>query len=245
MTVKALRKQLMAAIAMVVVAAVALSSSTYAWFANNNKVTATGMQVTAMSNQAYLLISSTKTTAAEIQTENATTVALTVSDEEAKVFPAAHETIANTESADTVSNWYTGYSNNPGSVAMDNGTRTELTVFDNHVIHKTVYVTVAKNSDPIKDLKARATITANNSKTITQAKVLVTSSSASTELSSGTMSSEVVLSNGNITDATVLQLDIYIYIDGNDTAVYTNNIDKLDTAQITLIFEGTQTKDTV
>lgn len=47
MTVKALRKQLMAAIAMVVVSAVALSSSTYAWFASNNKVSATGMQVQA------------------------------------------------------------------------------------------------------------------------------------------------------------------------------------------------------
>ena len=47
MTVKALRKQLMAAIAMTVVSAVALSSSTYAWFAANNKVTATGMQVQA------------------------------------------------------------------------------------------------------------------------------------------------------------------------------------------------------
>lgn len=47
MTVKALKKQLMAAIAMVVVSAIALSSSTYAWFASNNKVTATGMQVTA------------------------------------------------------------------------------------------------------------------------------------------------------------------------------------------------------
>lgn len=47
MTVKALRKQLMAAIAMVVVSAVALCSSTYAWFAANNKVIAEGMQVQA------------------------------------------------------------------------------------------------------------------------------------------------------------------------------------------------------
>lgn len=47
MTVKALRRQLMAAIAMVVVSIVALSSSTYAWFAANSKVTATGMQVQA------------------------------------------------------------------------------------------------------------------------------------------------------------------------------------------------------
>ena len=47
MTVKALKKQLMAAIAMVVVSAIALSSSTYAWFASSSQVTAKGMQVTA------------------------------------------------------------------------------------------------------------------------------------------------------------------------------------------------------
>ena len=40
MNAKALKKQLMAAIAMVVVAAVALSSATYAWFVNNTRVDA-------------------------------------------------------------------------------------------------------------------------------------------------------------------------------------------------------------
>ena len=54
MNVKALRKQLMAAIAMVVVAAVALSSATYAWFVNNATVTATGAEVTA--STAYSLL---------------------------------------------------------------------------------------------------------------------------------------------------------------------------------------------
>ena len=47
MTVKALKKQLVAAIAIVIVSAIALSSSTYAWFASNNRVTATGMVVQA------------------------------------------------------------------------------------------------------------------------------------------------------------------------------------------------------
>ena len=46
MTVKSLRKQLAAAIAMTLVATVALGSSTYAWFAINSKVTATGMNFT-------------------------------------------------------------------------------------------------------------------------------------------------------------------------------------------------------
>lgn len=58
MTVKALKKQLMAAIAMVVVALVALSSSTYAWFAANNTVTATGMTVTATADNTLSIAAS-------------------------------------------------------------------------------------------------------------------------------------------------------------------------------------------
>ena len=51
-----LKKQLAAAIAMVLVAAIALSSSTYAWFINNSKVTAEAGDYTASTAQ-YLLIS--------------------------------------------------------------------------------------------------------------------------------------------------------------------------------------------
>ena len=46
-SVKALKKQLAAAIAMVMVAAIALASSTYAWFVQSNQVTAEGMTVQA------------------------------------------------------------------------------------------------------------------------------------------------------------------------------------------------------
>lgn len=56
MSIKSLKKQLMAAIAMVLVAAVALGSSTYAWFVNNSQVKAEGPTVTAETSQ-YLLIS--------------------------------------------------------------------------------------------------------------------------------------------------------------------------------------------
>ena len=46
-SVKALKKQMAAAIAMVCVAAIALGSSTYAWFVQSNQVTAEGMNVQA------------------------------------------------------------------------------------------------------------------------------------------------------------------------------------------------------
>ena len=51
-SVKALKKQLAAAIAMVLVAAVALGSSTYAWFVNNTRVTAGEFSATATTSNA-------------------------------------------------------------------------------------------------------------------------------------------------------------------------------------------------
>lgn len=50
MNSKAIRKQLLAAVAMVLVAAVALGSSTYAWFVASGTVEATGMKVQAQSD---------------------------------------------------------------------------------------------------------------------------------------------------------------------------------------------------
>lgn len=55
MNSKAIRKQLLAAVAMVLVAAVALGSSTYAWFAANNEVTATGMSVHAQGESGIVI----------------------------------------------------------------------------------------------------------------------------------------------------------------------------------------------
>lgn len=46
-SIKALKKQMAAAVAMVLVAAVALGSSTYAWFVNNTQVQAENVKVTA------------------------------------------------------------------------------------------------------------------------------------------------------------------------------------------------------
>lgn len=51
-SVKSLKKQLMAAIAMVCVAAIALGTSTYAWFVNNTRVTAGEFSATATTSNA-------------------------------------------------------------------------------------------------------------------------------------------------------------------------------------------------
>ena len=56
MDTKALKKQMGAAIALVLVAAVALGSATFAWFVTNNKVDATTSTISAQSNAAFMYI---------------------------------------------------------------------------------------------------------------------------------------------------------------------------------------------
>lgn len=56
METKALKKQLGAAIAMVIVAAIALGAATFAWFVNNNAVTAEGVDVSTTSSVPNLYI---------------------------------------------------------------------------------------------------------------------------------------------------------------------------------------------
>lgn len=88
-SVKALKKQLGTAVAMVCVAAVALGSSTYAWFVSNNQVTATTTQIAAQSNSAYLVIDKVKTSQSST---NAATAGETVGEsgtyKDAKLYPA-------------------------------------------------------------------------------------------------------------------------------------------------------------
>ena len=84
-------KKLVPAICMLLVSAVLMGTSTFAWFSMNTSVTATGMQIQAKSDTTYLMIGSGETdTAEEIQAATAnTTTALTVSETDSKVYASA------------------------------------------------------------------------------------------------------------------------------------------------------------
>ena len=99
MTVKALKRQLMAAIAMIMVSLVALSSSTYAWFTMNKTVTATGLTVKARTEGGILIKRTYGGTAAD-SVEFATGTAQSlypISTADAKTW--AHAAAANVGSA--------------------------------------------------------------------------------------------------------------------------------------------------
>lgn len=72
MNAKALQKQLVAAVAMLLVAAIALGSSTYAWFVNNTKVTAQYTNISSATSTSSLYIKNKST--AGIPTSDLTSV---------------------------------------------------------------------------------------------------------------------------------------------------------------------------
>lgn len=88
-SVKALKKQMAAAVAMVCVAAVALGSSTYAWFVSNNTVDATVSSISAQSNAAYLTIDKV-----EAMTNAGTQTAVDLAENPVKLYPSRpHQTV--------------------------------------------------------------------------------------------------------------------------------------------------------
>ena len=107
MDTKALKKQMGAAIAMVLVAAVALGSATFAWFVTNNKVDATTSTISAQSNAAYMTIANGTTGANAVDTTSVKTDVTTK-----PLYPATY----GEQHATKKGTWMTGFGTD-----LDNG----------------------------------------------------------------------------------------------------------------------------
>lgn len=263
MNSKAIRKQLLAAVAMVLVAAVALGSSTYAWFASNASVTASGMKISAKNDTGALIIGGTKYEEGTKQDPSVTSVqaahltAINLGDTgynyttDFAVKPSQH--VAGTEEAplkistlDTVGNWSYKIANNPASYASS-GDATVLTGFSDYVLYYDLWITVATGSPDMKELKCDATITATGDSAHVRdaVRVVVASETAAEEFYNAHTSSGASVA-AHTTGATVLDdtikstelthVRVYIYLDGEDATVYTNNFKNLAEATVSLTF---------
>lgn len=116
MDTKALKKQMGAAIAMVLVAAVALGSATFAWFVSNNSVKATTSNIAAQSNSAYLVIDKTATS-------TSSTGAVTSAVDKKELYPAKTE-----KGQDGKAVWKSAYASSADASTMKPGS--EFTIGD-------------------------------------------------------------------------------------------------------------------
>ena len=245
-------KVIIPALGLLLLSTAASVTGTVAWFAANATVTATGMSVTAKSDSAFLLI---KAGAVEGANDAAKAAAIQASGGEsanattatAEVLPVAHDsvtTIATIEATaeNKYSNWYYRYSKDPANWGVDeNGMTAKEYVasdkFSDYVLVNEFNLTVAAGSNAMNTLKVNTcSITPSNSGD-QAVKVLVATATACEEFS-GTGGSGSTTLQASLTDATTMQVKVYIYWDGNDTDVYTNGIADLTSTSVVVTFTG-------
>lgn len=269
MSVKTLRKQLFAAIAMVLVAAIALGSSTYAWFVSNNTVKATTSTISAQSNAAFMYIRAEGEPSTDL-TADTSKVGSTA------LYPAHWVTVA--ENGAVTGNYkdkgagkfYTAYGTTANDGTMAAGTLTIVpktsaegdtdgsplaAVTGEYAVKNTFYVgskgttlenlvvtaadlkdeggnnSTSTNGDLDKALRILVTC-GNNWVLCDKSSILAANDGNNTNKLADTVSSQET------------QVDIYVFYDGDDAQVFTNNLPDLKEASkcITVQFDATATK---
>ncbi len=266
-TVKALKKQLVAAIAMVLVAAIALGSSTYAWFVSNNKVTGTTTTISAQSNSAYLVIDKEKTS-----TKSKANFSF-VTDESTDPKTAALYPAQITGNGV----WQSAYASDPTASAEKEGSRFTITsdeaaagtaeaaVAEKYAITHRFYIGTGTYDGEFTDLKvtdlslsAPSTDIANAMRVLVKCgdnwqvfkynadaeegeskalQVTTYKTTAAEEVALSGYTDKVAASVSKDNDAVV---DVYVYYDGADTNIKSDNLTNLaEKCGVTLTFEAT------
>ena len=229
-SVKALKKQLAAAIAMVCVAAVALGSSTYAWFVSNNSVKATTSGISAQSNAAFMVIKyNEKTDANSETTDKSTTTGPTT------LYPA--QVVANGV-------WQSAFAKESGKADENTSTRFTIksegkaegsaaaAVAANYAMKETFYI--GSKAGAFENLKVTdIEATNNNSKLDTAIRVMVVcgqnwvvyDGTGKKVTITGEKADEILadkIEHVSDTDNGDKQVDVYVYYDGADSKVFTD-----------------------
>ena len=262
-------KKLIPALCMLLVSAVMLGTTTFAWFSMNDKANVSGMQITAKTNDTYLLISDTKTEATEIQANPKTTVdfkmtaatklypsAPVMSETEINYFTGVDKPvkITNKETAETATNWYTAQAAAADKTDIKTDTAKQLTSanFSEYVLAKTVYLTIAKDVNAANKLTVTPTFTALDSKTISGVKVLVV---VTYEDAEGQKTTKIVTikntdttvnlydtEDQHVIDSKVVTVSMFLYYDGTDSSVFTNNAANIGGAKVEFEFKVSTVK---
>ena len=266
-TVKALKKQLVAAIAMVLVAAIALGSSTYAWFVSNNSVTGETTTISAQSNSAYLVIDSETTT-------NKSTSSTSINGANVELYPAQWKNgfdASKKKSDSGVYQFESAYAAEKDKADEKTGTRFAVgdptTAVDEKYAHlNTFYIGTGEYDGEFTNLKiSDLTVTEKGDEGLKTAIRLLIMTYAPTKgegsTTYGTTEAKwvVAMYDGNNlaiesqsdgqTDGIIyadkfgkeegdVKVDVYLYYDGADANVKTTNLTNLKNCGATATFEA-------
>ena len=245
-------KKILPALAMLIVSAIMLSTASFAWFAMSTEVSATNMQVSITSDATNLVIaesSSAITTNSAYNTLNFDFNSVAAKALLPIAFDANADTLATAFKTDTM--WYTQTSNNPEVSDSNNGSKTNIayaTVLEKYVLHKTFFVGVTAGSNDMENLKAKVTIDkvdASSQASIDPVRVLVVSTDEKGYQNFTTTTLDYtgsVVIASSITDENPVQVDIYIYYDGNDDDVTSKNFaaQAISNAKVSVFFTASK-----
>ena len=247
---KSLKKQMMTAIAMLLVTLLALGTATYAWFVSNNNVTATTTKVSAQSNSAYLVID-TKTTSTS--STSAATASETFSPD-TKLYPAQWNNTVDTNTWQFES----AYASAKDAGTEKSGTRfavgdPDTAASKDYTLANTFYIGTGTYDGTFTNLKVTG-VTVNNttsSQLDDAMRVLVTCGSEWTVWSKAGIESgshktsstaDGIIKESGITKGTDATVKVYVYYDGADSKVFTTNLENLKDCGVTVTFEATPTE---
>lgn len=251
MNVKALKKQLMAAVAMVIVAAVALSSATYAWFVSNNTVKATTSTISAQSNAPFLMIDKTA-----ITTSSTTSISY-ATEANVALYPA--QVVKNTDDKPLFKSAYASAATAATELSnsrYDVGNASAAVTGEFAIKESFKIGTADSKAGSFKDLKvSKVELTSTGSDGLEAAmSVLVVCGDnwavykASADGAVLTKYKDNVDATGNNTGgvlaatigaASSVDVDVYVFYDGSETNVYTNNLSNLTAIGATITFTAT------
>ena len=255
MDTKALKKQMGAAIAMVLVAAVALGSATFAWFVTNNKVTATTSTISAQSNAAFMYIHNKDNTdltsdTADVTDNKVLYPATWAAHFDANKVASAGAGVYQFESATALSPTASTIDEtkryaigDPDSAevldkyAVKNTFKvgTKGTKLTNLVVDPTengISLVSGDNSNVNFDNALRILVKCGDNWVLCDKSKVIKSSSGDTNL----LATEV-------TPEKEVEVDVYVFYDGDDSAIYTNNLGRLKDASKKIKVTFTATAD--
>lgn len=258
MDTKALKKQMGAAIAMVLVAAVALGSATFAWFVSNNKVDATTSKISAQSNSAFMYIYDENSTSATKKDQRADQSLV----RDTPLYPAHWAYTGDAVTYATAGNFYTAFgdsadksdmSTDGASLVPESGDKAagsvEAAVAGQYAVKNTFKIG-SKGANLENLIVKGASIKddgSDNGQFDTALRVLVKCGDnwvlcdkvgVKAASNTGNKLTDTVSSTSETT------VDMYVFYDGDDSNVFTNNLENLTKAskRITVAFSATSTQ---
>ena len=230
-------KVIIPALGVLLLSTAASVTGTVAWFSMNQTVTANNMSVTIKSDAAFLLIGTGAQDLATIKNNKSTTAA---GNANVPLFPAAHkDTVTTSATAKSASNWYYKYADLPNASAS---TKAENAVTDStlnlYVSINEFRITVADGSNVVDNLRVSSVSISStvDGAVIDPVRVIVASSNAVEEFPNSATSHTTLASSVDSSD--FVAVTVLIYWDGNDNAVYTNNIGSLKNTDVVVTFTG-------